>query len=259
MFAGPTTAPATAPAAAADDVAIEARQWLATISIQVKLTTGKLEQALKLAEESIKADPMYPELLSLKATILGEMGKTDEAMTAMTAALAIQPTDVSLNNNMGYMLAVLGRRLDEAEKMLRLAVSGRRQETAYADSLAWVFYKQGRLRMAGRVFQGLIAQGDTLDAGHGVIFDHAGDAYWRLGWKDRAVQLWTKALELGRKVENPMREDRELLKNTPAKIDAARKGLEPNVAPLGDTIMPDENDAVEDGAEDSPPERLPEF
>jgi tetratricopeptide (TPR) repeat protein len=255
MFAKPATAPATAPATP-EPADIQPWQWLATTSLQIKLAAGKLDQALKLSEELIQADPKNTELLSLKGTILGEMGKPDDAMISMAAALAIQPTDVSLNNNMGYMLAVRGQRLDEAEKMLRLAVTVRPQETAYADSLAWVFYKQGRLRMAGRVFQRLIAQTGAEDAGHGVIFDHAGDAYWRLGWHDRAVELWTKALELGRKVKDPMREDRELLENAPGKIDAARKGLQPKVAPLGDKTMPDEDYA---GEEVPGEERLPGF
>ena len=247
LFAKAASAPAVSvPTAKMAEASIPPWQWLATMSVQIKLAAGKLDQALKLSDELIKADPNDVDLLTLKSTILGEMGKSDEAMTTMASALAIQPTAVSLNNNMGYILAVRGQRLDEAEKMLRLAVTVRPQETAYADSLAWVFYKQGRLRMAGRIFQRFLAQGNTDDAGHGVIFDHAGDAYWRLGWRDRAIELWARALELGRKVENPMREDRELLKNTPAKIDAARKSLQPKVSPLGDSTMPDEDDAVEE-------------
>ena len=258
LFAKPATAPArpaTAPAAT-DPSAGEARQWLATMSVQVKLAAGKLDQALKLSDELIKADPMNADLLALKSTILGEMGKSDEAMTTMASALAIQPTAVSFNNNMGYILAVRGQRLDEAEKMLRLAVTVKPRETAYADSLAWVFYKQGRLRMAGRIFQRFLAQGEIADPGHGVIFDHAGDAYWRLGWRDKAIELWTRALEIGRKVESPLREDRELLENTPGKIDAAKKGLQPKVSPLGNSTMPDEDDVVEEMLIE---ERLPGF
>jgi tetratricopeptide (TPR) repeat protein len=226
------------------------------MSVQVKLAAGKLDQALRLADDLLKADPMNVDLMALKSTILGEMGKSDEALTTMAAALAIQPTAVSLNNNMGYILAVRGQRLDEAEKMLRLAVTVKPRETAYADSLAWVFYKQGRLRMAGRIFQRFLAQPNTDDTGHGVIFDHAGDAYWRLGWRDKAIELWTRALEIGRKVESPLREDRELLENTPGKIDAAKKGLQPKVSPLGNSTMPDEDDVVEEMLID---ERLPGF
>jgi len=170
------------------------------------------------------------------------MGRSDEAATIMDAALAIAPTDASYNNNMGYMLAVRGERLDEAEKMLRLAIAASPGETAFADSLGWVFYKQGRLRMAGRVFQRLIAYPGAHEPSHGVIFDHAGDIYWRLGWHDKAVELWAKALELGRKIEEPMREDRQMLESTPGKIQAARKGLQPKVSTLGDKALPDYDD-----------------
>jgi len=253
LFANAASAPAVSvPTAEMTDASLDPWQWLATMSLQVKLAAGKLDQALKLADEFIKAHPKNTDLLALKSTILGEMGKSDEAMTVMASALAIRPTEVSLNNNMGYMLAVRGQRLDEAEEMLRLAVKSRPAETAYADSLAWVFYKQGRLRMAGRIFQGCLARPVADDAGHGVIFDHAGDTYWRLGWRDKAVEFWTRALELGRKVEDPMREDRELLENTPRKIDAVKKGLQPKVAPLGDSAVPDEDDAVEQTPTDRP-------
>ncbi len=234
IFIQPTTA-------SKPDTPNEAWKWLGEMSVRMKIAAGKNGDALKLAEELITTDPTNPELLTLKSNILGEMGRSDQAATVMKAALAIAPTDASANNNMGYMLAVRGERLDEAEKMLRLAVATRPGETAFADSLGWVFYKQGRLRMAGRVFQRLIAYPGANSPSHGVIFDHAGDTYWRLGWHDKAVELWSKALELGKKIEDPMREDRQMLENTPGKIQAARKGLQPKVSTLGDKTLPDDD------------------
>ena len=240
IFSPPTTAPANE-----SDTPSEAWKWLSEMSLRIKIAAGKKDDALELAEELIKTDPNNPELLTLKSNILGEIGRSDEAATVMGAALAIAPTDASYNNNMGYMLAVRGERLDEAEKMLRLAVATRPGETAFADSLGWLFYKQGRLLMAGRVFQRLIAYPGANEPSHGVIFDHAGDTYWRLGWHDKAVKLWGKALELGGKIEDPMREDRQMLESTPSKIEAARKGLQPKVSPLGDKASPNyDNDDI---------------
>lgn len=249
VFDQPATAPATRPATAPgneSDTPNEARKWLGEMSVRMKLAAGKNDDALKLADELIKTDPKNSELLTLKSNILGEMGRSDEAVIVMDAALAVEPTDASLNNNMGYMLAVRGERLDEAEKMLRLAVASRPGETAFVDSLGWVFYKQGRMLMAGRMLQLLVDHPSADDPGHGVIFDHAGDVYWRLGWRDKAVEFWAKALKLCKESENPMREDREMLENTPGKIAAARKGLEPEVSPLGDRIMPDKDDIDDD-------------
>ncbi len=235
VFSLPTGAPTHETQAA-----IEARKWLREMSVRLKIHALGVKKTLKFVDEMIEVDPKNAELLTLKSTILGELGRSDEAVAVMDAALALEPTDASFNNNMGYLLAVRGERLDEAEKMLRVALATRPQETSFTDSLGWVFYKQGRLRMAGLVFQRVIAHRDANDPSHGVIFDHAGDTYWRLGWHDKAVELWTKALELGRQVEEPMSEDREMLKNTPGKIKAVGKGLEPKVSPLGEKTMPDE-------------------
>ena len=65
-------------------------------------------------------------------------------------------------------------------------------------------------------------------------------------WCGASVEFWAKAVKLCKKSENPMREDREMLENTPRKIAAARKGLEPEVSPLGDKIMPDKDDIDDD-------------
>ena len=71
------------------------------------------------------------------------------------------------------------------------------------------------------------------EVGHGVIYDHAGDVYYRLGWHDRAVAFWTKAVKLAEADKSSTREVRDLLAKTPAKIRAVREGRPANVAPLG--------------------------
>ena len=88
------------------------------------------------------------------------------------------------------------------------------------------------------MFQAMLTGRETGDEEandeHAVILDHAGDTYWRLGWKDRAVEFWKKAVELATKAKHPGREERALLLGVPAKIDAVAKGREPKVAPLGE-------------------------
>ena len=104
------------------------------------------------------------------------------------------------------------------------------------NSLGWVFYKQGRFREAGGIFRQILrSQADDGDGGdeHAVIFDHAGDVYYRLGWKQKAVELWTRALELAKKEKLPTLEIRKILSDTQAKIKAAKSNREPVLAPLG--------------------------
>ena len=218
----------------------------------VTKTDSELEQRIKLAIAALIRYPRSAELLALKSTVLGEMGKDDQAETVMRAAMAIRPVYAGYHNNLAYILAVAGKDLDKARSLSLFAVDKSRQdsvtglsETAYVDTLGWVFYKQGNLVQAGRIFQRLIARLGSDEPGSGVIFDHAGDTYWRLGWRDKAVELWTKALELEQEVQSPAREDRELLKNVPRKIEAVRKGRAPDVAPLGKNAVPNDTDVIE--------------
>jgi Flp pilus assembly protein TadD len=239
LFAQPTTASAEDRSTTEDS---DPAQWLAETAVRVRFAAGKLAEALKLADEAVRQHPKNAELLTLRSSLLGELGRDDEAEKVMGEALKIAPTGglryPTYLNNMAYLLAVRARRLGEAERFSLLSLRLRPRETASADTLGWVFYKQGRVLKAARAFQALLRQVEEDEPGSSVIFDHAADAYWRLGWRDRAVELWQKAIELGRKAENPGREERELIKNVPKKIEAAKAGRTPEVAPLSDTARP---------------------
>jgi len=203
-------------------------------AVRVKLTRKLHAEGLALAEKFLKRLPGDTELMALKSACLAELGRDKQALSVMEAALAADPNDASLNNNLGYMYAERGIQLVKARRMIRVALEGRPGEPAFTDSLAWVYYKQGLFRDAGRIFQRLLRARQDEEVDHGVIYDHAGDAYWRLGWKDRAVEFWKRALELVKKAKNPASDETALLKTVPAKIEAARKGQEPAVAPTGE-------------------------
>jgi tetratricopeptide (TPR) repeat protein len=146
--------------------------------------------------------------------------------------------------------------LAKAEEMLKkaLAAARRGEQMAFADSLAWVYYKQDRLRQAGRMFQAMLADRLAREEDqdeHAVILDHAADAYYRLGWKDRAVEFWKRAMEMATKAERADREEKALLVAVPAKIEALAKGREPKVAPLGTPAPQAPKDAADEA---SPPE-----
>ncbi len=225
------TTSATQPAAVTETV-----RWLREMSIRLNMAQQKHDLALQLAEKQCKLEPRKTDFLALKSACLTELGRDAEALTVMEAARALKPDDASLSNNLGYMYAERGIQLDKAEKILRKALTDAeddRSRIAYEDSLGWILYKQGRLRDAGRAFQRLVENRQDEEIEHGVILDHAGDAYYRLGWKEQAVNFWKRALMLARKVKRPTREERELLSSAAAKLKAVESGKEPEPAPLG--------------------------
>jgi tetratricopeptide (TPR) repeat protein len=108
-------------------------------------------------------------------------------------------------NNLGYNLADQGRKLAEAEEMVRRAVELDRDEraragiaqaesAAYLDSLGWVLFRKGNLAEAREY---LAKAADLSDgAADPTVWDHLGDVCFRLGEKAKAKEAWGKAAGL---------------------------------------------------------------
>jgi tetratricopeptide (TPR) repeat protein len=239
--------PATQPADAKKDAIA---RWSRQAVVRSLVSQRKYAEGAKRATALLKDDPLDAELLNLHASCLGETGRKKEAMAALEKAIeqiakdAQTPgtpeektrwlfTESLLKNNLAYMYAEAGVKLDRAERLIREAMTVRPGEVSFQDTFAWVFYKQGRIQEAARVFELVFQQGEAEETDHAVIHDHAGDAYYRAGKPDEAVKRWTHAAELARKEELATSETKAVLKAAPAKVKAVQAGKTPAVAPLG--------------------------
>lgn len=171
--------------------------------------------------------------LRLLAAALQLHDDAARAIPILEECLKLQPVDAGINNDLGYLLADLGLRLEEAEAMVRLAVSRPPPEPAYLDSYGWVMYKMGRFAEA-LIWLQRAAGNDPEDDPE--ILDHMGDAFWRQADFDEALRRWRLALAAGEaaadgvKLEDPRRA--RLLKALRDKIQAAEAGQKPAVAPM---------------------------
>ena len=102
------------------------------------------------------------------------------------------PDDIGVNNDLGYLYADQGKRLEEAEAMIRKAVTEEPDNSAYLDSLGWVLYKRGKAEEALKYLEKAIsiARRSSPD---GTLFDHAGDVLFRLKKFDKAKAAWLEA------------------------------------------------------------------
>lgn len=125
------------------------------------------------------------------------------------------PDDPGANNDLGYLWADQGKRLQRALKMCERAVAAEPDNEAYVDSLGWVLFRLGRYEEALQHLQ-KAASGQSPD---GVILDHLGDAYLATKQIEKARQAWSRALESFDKVRDA------------DKIKATREKLEQNPAP----------------------------
>ncbi|MCP4376161.1 MAG: tetratricopeptide repeat protein [bacterium] len=205
--------------------------------LRVMLLKKDYKKVILRAGEYLKGDPKNIKLLSLRSSAFNESGQPDKALVDMRKIYELEPDIPDHWNNLGYQLANMGLELRKGETLIRRAlVEADASSTSYVaplDSLAWALYKQGKLHSAGRVFLEVIRLSRERKYKHPILYDHAGDAFYRLGWTDRAVELWTQALKVAEDDKTDTREVRQVKRITPGKIKDVKSGKPTNVAPLG--------------------------
>ena len=117
----------------------------------------------------------------------------DAGADLLERALAKDPTNVQANNDLGYLYADAGQRLDRALELIQKAVQAEPDNPAYLDSLGWVYFKLGRFDDAIGPLE-KAAAGDTgQDA---VIYDHLAQAQAQAGRADAAIESYRTAMRL---------------------------------------------------------------
>jgi tetratricopeptide (TPR) repeat protein len=169
----------------------------------------RFPEAAAALREGLAVAPDTPRLHFRLGTVLDKMGERQECIRQMEKAIALDPNDVVALNYLGYTLADMGIRLQDAEDYIKRALVVRPDDGYITDSLGWVYFKMGRYEEALSWL--MKATGSLPD--DPVITEHLGDAYRALGRWREAEGSYERALQLGP-------EDRDRVK---AKLEEARK------------------------------------
>lgn len=157
-----------------------------------------LEQLLAQARE--RRQTPDPRFYYLVASTYHALDQSENAIKTLQKAVAIAPRDPVIANFLGYHLAERGQDLDEAERLVRIAIAADPESAAYWDSLAWVRYRQDRHQEAIEAIDKAIRL--APDPGP-VLLDHAGDIYHAAGHSGRAAEFWRRALRVARPDHEP--------------------------------------------------------
>lgn len=126
------------------------------------------------------------------------------------------PTDIGVNNDLGYLYADQNKNLEQAEKMVRIAVEAEPENPAYLDSLGWVLYRLGKFEEAEKAL--LKANGDP-DYRDATIIEHLGDVQKALNKLKEAAESWQEALEVERASASP---DEAVIERLTSKLKTAK-------------------------------------
>jgi len=166
-----------------------------------------LEEAQRHLERAVELDPENERAVLNYVSVLEKLKRYEEGAALLEAVYERQPDDPTVCNFYGYMLSLLGRDLDLAERLIRTALETDPENGYYTDSLGWVFFKKGNFDDAAKELERAL----ELAGEDPVILEHLGDAYRSMERYDEALEAYERSNRL--KSNNP---------DVQAKIEALR-------------------------------------
>ena len=106
------------------------------------LQKGNAPQAVSEFETARKLSPKDPQSTAMLALALRAAGKNSDAERVYREALAMQPENALVKNNLAYMLAEKGGNLDDALRLAQEALHQQPGNVAVADTVAYIYVKK---------------------------------------------------------------------------------------------------------------------
>jgi tetratricopeptide (TPR) repeat protein len=167
---------------------------------QTQQAVATFEEALHEAQLDQDNDIVNAKFYFNYGATAEQAGLYDKAAELLRKSIALDPANsAEACNYLGYMWADHNMNLDEAETMIKRALEMESNNASYLDSLGWVEFRKGKFDQA---LSNLLLAANTADHDDPVIFEHIGDAYFKLNRISEALESWQKALALDPKNKN---------------------------------------------------------
>ncbi len=141
----------------------------------------------------------------LKSDFYGQIGdiyyqmkQMDQTYKAYDEALKYNDNNIVVLNNYAYFLSLDKKDLKKAERMSAQCIKLEPDNATYLDTYAWIFFVQGNYTLAKIYIESALEKDKTKSA---ELVDHYGDILYMTGDKDKAIEQWKKARELGKESE----------------------------------------------------------
>lgn len=143
----------------------------------------------------LKATGVWPEnttILYRLGLIYDRMDHRDQAMIMMEKVISKDPEYADALNYLGYTLVEQGSNLERAEVLIKSALKVKPDNGYFVDSLAWVYFKQGKNKRAWQEIKRAVQLVDSDP----VIWEHYGDIARAMGFIAEARRGYAEALDL---------------------------------------------------------------
>ena len=175
----------------------EGRQVRPDQAVVLYLTQAELyseanvkDRIVGLLSSALSEHPNNFRLLYARA-LYRDSGNTQDIVTDLKAALALEPDNASALNALGYTYADANIELDAALELIGRALAIRTDDAAILDSMGWVHYRLGNLPQALSWLERAFEQLPDAEIGA-----HLGEVLWVDQQSMRAREILSQALEM---------------------------------------------------------------
>lgn len=150
------------------------------------------EEAAKYLGRAVTLAPDNVDLLGSLGLVYNNMHNDAMSDSLYQRALDIDSTNALVNNNFAYALSERGIRLDDALRMIKIAIAADSSNSSYLDTMGWVYFKLKKYDLAKQYIEKAIKHGGES----ATTLEHLGDIEFSMGNRKRAKVLWEKAYKL---------------------------------------------------------------
>ncbi len=162
------------------------RFWASLLASDDRFKAG-----VEVIAEAIQRFPTAEDLIFEKGVYQEKSGDRSGSEVTMRLVIEKNQKDAPALNFVAYLLAEDGRKLEEAEELVRRALVLQPKNGGYLDTLGWIFYQKRDYKLALSTLEKAL----VLEAEEGVIWEHAGDALLALGNKKVALEKYRAGLK----------------------------------------------------------------
>jgi tetratricopeptide (TPR) repeat protein len=152
---------------------------------------GRAAAAYKLLTQAIRNDPSDLDLLYDQALLAEKLRDYENMERLLRKLIALKPDYHHAYNALGYSFADRNVRLAEARALINKALEFAPDDPMIRDSLGWVEFRSGNLKMALDILQSAYKARPDAD-----IAAHLGEVLWVMGQREQAVAVWREGLRL---------------------------------------------------------------
>jgi tetratricopeptide (TPR) repeat protein len=159
---------------------------------QILQEAGRNDEAIQLLHDALAALPDDIALRYARALLAVGLGDLELGESDLRQIIAVQPNNAAAINALGYTLADLTERHEEAEQLILHAYALQPEDASIIDSMGWISYRLGRLQEA----EGYLREAWKFMR-NAEIAAHLGEVLWSSGKKQQARSFWKLGMEMG--------------------------------------------------------------